>query len=92
MEPIDIPDFLKSQDYTLNSETPTCVGVFIDPVNVKNVTLQTINCLSKVFAFCEIKHGFDEYTSNRGLPTVPCVQSNARRKRETRNKRGKELK
>ena len=83
VEPIEAPNFLKSKDYTVNSSTPTCVGIFIDIDNVDNVTLQTIKCSSKVFAFCEIIHGFDEYTSSRGLPTIPCVQENSRKKRQS---------
>ena len=88
VDPIDVPNFLKSKDYTVNSSLPTCVGIFIDIDNFDNVTLQTIDCSSKVFAICEIIHGYDEYTSSRGLPTIPCVQQSARKKRESGSNEG----
>ena len=87
-DPIEFPNFLKSKDYTVNSSIPTCAGVFSDIDNFDNVTLQTIDCSSKVFAFCEIVHGLDEYTSSRGLPTIPCVQENSRKKRESGSNEG----
>ena len=88
VDPIEVPNFLKLKDYTVNSSIPTCAGVFIDIHNVDNVTLRTIDCSSKIFAFCEIIHGWDEYTSSRGLPTIPCVQENSRKKRESGSNEG----
>ena len=88
VDPINVPDFLKSSDYTDNSSIPTCVGIFIDTENIDNVTLQTIDCSLKVFAFCELIHGFDQYTSSRGLPTIPCSHGRTRKKRENAGNEG----
>ena len=88
VDPINVPDFLKSSDYTVNSSIPTCVGIFIDTENIDNVTLQTIDCSLKVLAFCEIIHGFDQYTSSRGLPTIPCLHEHTRKKRESAGNEG----
>ena len=88
-DPIQIPEFLKAKDYTTDSNTPTCVGVFIDVDDVNNVTLQTIDCSTRVFAFCEIISRSNGLESSRGLPTVPCVQPNSRKKRQTNALEGK---
>ena len=87
-DPIEIPDFLKAKDYTIDSSAPTCVGIFIDVNDLNNVTLQTIDCTSRVFAFCEIISKSNELESNRGLPTVPCVQPNSRKKRQSNTNEG----
>ena len=87
-DPIEIPEFLKTKDYTADSSAPTCVGIYIDVDDLNNVTLQTIDCTSKVFAFCEIISKSNELESSRGLPTVPCVQPNSRKKRQSNTNEG----
>ena len=88
-DPIEIPEFLKAKDYTIISSTPTCVGIYIDVDDLNNVTLQTIDCSTRVFAFCEIISESNGLESSRGLPTVPCVQPNSRKKRQTNANKGK---
>ena len=89
VDPIEIPEFLKANDYTINSSKPTCVGIFIDVDDLNNVTLQTIDCKTRVFAFCEIISGSNGLESSRGLPTVPCIQPNSRKKRQSDTNEGK---
>ena len=79
----DIPKYLSSNDYTTNSTNETCVGVFVDPNNPENITLQTIDCSLKSIVICQ--SDYNSYISESGLPTVPCMQPTKRRKRETGN-------
>ena len=77
----DIPPFLLNNDLTQNSTNETCVGVFVHPNNPENITLQTIDCSLKSTVICQMDT--NNYISESGLPTVPCIQPMKRRKRST---------
>ena len=77
----DIPPFLLNNDRTQNSTNETCVGVFVHPNNPDNITLQTIDCSLKSIVICQMD--INNYISESGLPTVPCIQPMQRRKRQS---------
>ena len=84
LEIIEVPDFLS--DETLNSDNEQCVGVFSDIIDPDSLSLQTIDCNVKSLIFFE--QDSYAYTSDSGLPTLPCVSSSKRRKRSTDGDQG----
>ena len=78
---MDIPQFLLSSDNTGNSTNKACIGLFVKPNDLDNISLETIDCDEKAIVICQMD--YNSYTSERGLPAVPCIDPNKRRKRNT---------
>ena len=79
------PDFLT--DETSNSLIEQCVGIFADALDPGKMYLRTIDCSVKSLVFFETPQGSSEYTSERQLPSLPCIQKEENKTNETKRKK-----
>ena len=82
---IQKPDFLI--DETSISGNEQCVGIFADALDPGKMYLRTIDCAVKSLVFFETPQGSNESISERGLPSLPCIQNERNGTSQTKRKK-----
>ena len=66
------------------------MGVHVDPLDFRNVSLVVVDCSSIALVFCEVQPDYESLFNSSNLPGLPCVPPSQRNFTE-RSKRSIEI-